>query len=306
MKPGYTLLVESVAGSRLYGTHRADSDTDLRGVCLAPAASLIGLDPAFEQVEEKEPADRVIWELRKFVRLALDNNPNILDTLFAPQRFWTVAHPDWAMLYRMRHDVLSTRVRKTYAGYATSQLHRIQLHKRWLDNPPTEPVPGDYGAVDKAGGGKTFPDGSRRSAYEATRSDWEKYQMWLKGRNPARAQLERSFGYDTKHAAHLTRLLLQGKTILETGTFCPVLDGEDKEHVLSVLAGQWHYNELIEWSGHMFDRIATIETDLPDRPRSGDLQDFIIDRYTDHILEARELRKVARSLIGKIVSQMPG
>lgn len=50
-----------VAGSHLYGTARPDSDIDIRGVCLAPVETLIGLSQ-FKQYQ-KENADWVICKL---------------------------------------------------------------------------------------------------------------------------------------------------------------------------------------------------------------------------------------------------
>ena len=74
-------ILKVVAGSRAYGTNTEDSDYDYRGICIQPKKYLLGLDK-FEQHEEKEP-DTVIYSLEKFVRLALQNNPNILEILFA-------------------------------------------------------------------------------------------------------------------------------------------------------------------------------------------------------------------------------
>ncbi|AEZ66297.1 hypothetical protein phiTE_131 [Pectobacterium phage phiTE] len=39
----------------------------------------------------------------------------------------------------------------------------------------------------------------------------------MKNRNAARHELEEKFGYDTKHAMHLVRLLRMSQEILETG-----------------------------------------------------------------------------------------
>jgi uncharacterized protein len=118
------ILFETLAGSRLYGTNTPESDIDQRGVCLEPVNSLVGLQSPFEQKEL--PPDTVIYGLRKFLRLALAGNPNILDTLFAPPEFWIVSTPAWNEIYALRHAFLSQRVRKTYVGYAMAQLSLLQ------------------------------------------------------------------------------------------------------------------------------------------------------------------------------------
>lgn len=53
--------------------------------------------------------------------------------------------------------------------------------------------------------------------YRAAMKHWEAYQAWKDERNPARAELERRHGYDTKHAMHLVRLMRTGLELLETG-----------------------------------------------------------------------------------------
>ncbi|MCB9653516.1 MAG: nucleotidyltransferase domain-containing protein [Deltaproteobacteria bacterium] len=52
--------------------------------------------------------------------------------------------------------------------------------------------------------------------YRAAMKHWDAYQTWKAHRNPARAELERKYGYDTKHAMHLIRLMRMGFEVLET------------------------------------------------------------------------------------------
>src|SRR5690348_12239591 len=98
--PAATILL-TVAGSRAYGIHRSDSDVDVKGVAIPPASYLHGYLKRFEQADapshlvpftsllnEEERAavaatklEGSIYDLRKFITLASDNNPNILDVL---------------------------------------------------------------------------------------------------------------------------------------------------------------------------------------------------------------------------------
>ncbi len=119
-----TLLYETIAGSKLYGTNRPDSDTDIRGVMLEPVESLIGLGPNFEQQELE--GDHVRYGFRKFLKLALENNPNILDILFAPRNMWLQSSPEWEFIYERRAEFLSQRLRRRYIGYAHSQFNKLQ------------------------------------------------------------------------------------------------------------------------------------------------------------------------------------
>lgn len=119
------LIFKTLAGSRLYGTHHDKSDYDFRGVMLEPVNSLIGLAPPFEQIERSEPHDEVLWGLRKFIKLVLQNNPNILDVLFAPPE--AMYHRDERFQWILDHrtQFLSQKVRQTFVGYAVSQIKRL-------------------------------------------------------------------------------------------------------------------------------------------------------------------------------------
>jgi hypothetical protein len=119
------LIYKTIAGSRLYGTHRPDSDYDYRGIALEPANALIGLAAPFEQQERSEPHDEVYWGLRKFLKLSLQNNPNILDVLFAPSEAIIIRDHRIQWLLDHRRQFLSQRVRLTFTGYAQAQMQRL-------------------------------------------------------------------------------------------------------------------------------------------------------------------------------------
>ncbi len=54
-------------------------------------------------------------------------------------------------------------------------------------------------------------------AYGKAMEEWQRFQTWKSERNEKRAELEAKFGYDTKHAAHLVRLLRTGEELLREG-----------------------------------------------------------------------------------------
>ena len=84
--------------------------------------------------------------------------------------------------------------------------------------------------------------------YSHSHNQWRQYQQWLGNRNPKRAELEAKHGYDTKHAAHLVRLMRMGAEILKTGQ-CRVWRGDiDAQELLSIRAGAWRYEDLITWA----------------------------------------------------------
>ena len=82
--------------------------------------------------------------------------------------------------------------------------------------------------------------------YSSKKKEWDQYQLWKKNRNPARAILEEKFGYDTKHAYHLVRLIRMCKETLTTGLV--QVKRPDREELLAIRNGAWTYEQLIEFA----------------------------------------------------------
>lgn len=133
-------IFQTLTGSHVYGTSLPTSDTDYRGLFSIPRHLL--LDPFFscEEVEVKGQ-DSKIYELQNFFRLLVDNNPNILELLWIPEKFWTFKHPVMDLLIQNRQKFLSSKCKHTFSGYARQQWHRIKGHLKWISNPQPEQPP---------------------------------------------------------------------------------------------------------------------------------------------------------------------
>lgn len=81
-------------------------------------------------------------------------------------------------------------------------------------------------------------------AYRSALRTWQSYLRWQSERNPARAELEEKYTYDTKHALHLIRLsrmcleILQGKGVL--------VRRPDAEELLAIRSGSLSFEEVEE------------------------------------------------------------
>lgn len=325
-------------GSHAYGTNTPTSDEDWKGVAIAPREYYLGYANAFEQAESKDP-DLVIYELRKFMRLAADCNPSIVEVLWSEPTIVTAAGE---RLVGARNLFLSRRAKHTFSGYALSQLKRIRTHHRWLTAPPASPptradlglpertvIPKDQlaaanSAIEKKLAGWEIDflhdvdpasrillqtkmaealaeaqisredawRGAARSIgidenflrlldlerqYTSRKREWDQFQHWKATRNPARAELESRWGYDTKHAMHLVRLLRMCREILERGEV--LVRRPDAEELLAIRAGAWTYERLVEWAEHedatLDDVVRT--SPLPKGPDRAALDALCID-----------------------------
>jgi predicted nucleotidyltransferase len=322
-------------GSHAYGLNTPASDEDFKGVAIPPRAYLFGFANAFEQAECKDP-DLVIYDIRKFFRLASDCNPNIVEVLWTQPEDHVLVTPIGRELLDHRASFLSRKARFTFSGYATAQLKRINTHYKWLKDPPTAPpqredfglLPGhrvtgeqndqigaaltmiqrevgtwddlawtelddaakiglkakisDFLARARVSKDDVFVHTGRQlgfdenflamlqqeKAYRAKKQEWDNYQGWLVNRNKARSELEAKFGYDTKHAMHLVRLLRMAREILETGNV--TVKRPDREELLDIRRGAWTYQQLVEWAADQDSKMDALYEQSP-LPRAPDV-----------------------------------
>ncbi|MFC5148493.1 DNA polymerase beta superfamily protein [Streptomyces aureoversilis] len=116
-----------VMGSRAFGLATEASDTDRRGVYVAPTPLFWGFEKPPPHVEG--PAEEQFsWELERFCELALRGNPNILECLHSP--LVEQADDTGRELLDLRGAFLSRRVHRTYAGYAADQRKKFAADVR--------------------------------------------------------------------------------------------------------------------------------------------------------------------------------
>ncbi|MEI8234149.1 MAG: nucleotidyltransferase domain-containing protein [Verrucomicrobiota bacterium] len=121
------VIYRCVMGSRAYGLETDDSDTDVRGIFIAPAELHWSLFGAPEQFEDNA-SQSCYWELQKFLSMALKANPNILECLYSP--LVEKVTPLGEELLALRERFLSQMIFQTFNGYAMSQFKKIEQDRR--------------------------------------------------------------------------------------------------------------------------------------------------------------------------------
>jgi len=123
----------------------------------------------------------------------------------------------------------------------------------------------------------------KEQAYNNAKRHFDSYTQWKHSRNKKRAELEEKYGYDTKHASHLVRLMRMGKEILSTGkvqVFRP-----DHEELLAIRNGAWTYEQIEEYADSMELEIKAIaeNSPLPEKPDRNFLDSLCVKVVWDYI-----------------------
>lgn len=299
-------IVSHLSGSLAYGTNLPTSDRDVRGIFFVDREFHLSPWHTCGEVNVGDEEDTKYYELSKFMMLLVDQNPNIVESLWIRIEDCFGVTPAYELLRSVRQELLSSKCKFTYAGYAHEQMKRIRGHERWINNPqPVEPphqvdyltlvqdfttwvdcpmtelvkelrvgfsaVPygnNIFGLYVDPGRELYANDGRfllnrgephwhknkepnlifkfNEQEYRKALDDHTNYWHWKNNRNIKRSALEEKFGYDTKHAMHLVRLLRTGYEILTEGVVH--VYRPDAKELLDIREGKYSYEGILEYA----------------------------------------------------------
>ncbi len=120
-------IYAAVVGSRAFGLDTDASDTDTRGVYVAPTEAFWSLAKPPTHVDGPEP-EWFSWEVERFCELALKANPNLLEVLHSPLVVKQTSLGE--ELVGLREAFLSQLAYQTYSGYVLSQFKKLEADFR--------------------------------------------------------------------------------------------------------------------------------------------------------------------------------
>jgi len=86
-----------------------------------------------------------------------------------------------------------------------------------------------------------------QEGHQKALKDWHSYWDWVQNRNNERwiDQEKGLLNYDQKNMMHCLRLLISGEHILTHG--CPIVrfEGEQRDYLMKIRAGEFKYEELM-------------------------------------------------------------
>ena len=118
------IILLTLGGSHAYGMEKEGSDLDVRGIAFnSKNEILLGKD--FEEVVDTQ-TDTTIYSFNKMIRLLSSNNPNTIEILGCKPEHYVQLSKVGEELLNNRKMFLSKICIHTFAGYAGSQLRRLE------------------------------------------------------------------------------------------------------------------------------------------------------------------------------------
>lgn len=165
------------SGSHSYGLADSGSDFDITGYYIPDKKTVFGICPVkdhrqtfefeyegnlykytseyisdtyrFSVVATKDGEkvlEGTLFDFRKYFTLIQENNPNILESLWVDYDLIITEDELYEYLRSIRTRLFSSKIARTYLGYARSQIKRIATHKQWLNQvAPEKPERASYG-----------------------------------------------------------------------------------------------------------------------------------------------------------------
>ena len=102
------------------------ADIDLIGAYVGAKEHYLGLSKADHWMPENMQLDIKMYELRKYMRLLLKQNPSLIETLFLKVEHMVIWTPAFWDIMKARKYIISKKAFDSFSGYARGQMHRME------------------------------------------------------------------------------------------------------------------------------------------------------------------------------------
>lgn len=217
------------------------------------------------------------------VSLLLNCNPNVLSLLWLKDNAIIFQTPLGQRLQENRDIFVTKKAYHSFNGYAYGQFKRMtHMNQEVLADIQARKVQLLSLACTERDGEIVLPPGAtddlidRYRQYEELRGNYYKGYMGDK-----RRRLVERFGYDTKNAAHLIRILRLGIEFLTEGTL--YVEREDKHELMDIKRGLWPLDKVQAEAERLFALAseAYVRSPLPPEPDRKRAERLVIDIVSD-------------------------
>lgn len=306
-------ILEVKSGSFLYGLNTEKSDEDYVGIFFAPKDYIYGLKTV-EQVDmsivskdergknTSEAVDRKFYELKRFIKLAQQGNPNIWEVLFTSEDSIVYISDFGRKLLDNRDLFVSKDIIPKFLGFAKSQEKKLMMRTANLSNLidaqkylirkieegfekitlPEMMGTKEFDELFKETSDKTrFMVGTYGINRNITIKSGVKMLQEIITNSTSRLENVENYGWECKYGHHLLRLLYQTIEVLNTGTLKYPL--KDRELLLKVKYGEVSFDEFKKLVDKAYDdlRIAEENTKIPAKPNHKKIEELLMEGYEE-------------------------
>ncbi len=300
------VILKIKSGSSLYGTRTPSSDNDYIGIFIPQDDYIVGLQKVEQRFDNiiskdengknnKDAIDCTYYELRKFLNLCLQGNPNIFEVLFVNEENIVEITEEGRELLNLKHCFISEKVINNTYGYINGMKRKLDLRQSTLEPlvslkerieelckneeiSYTEPIAkleqySDFinsVTVDKyqyaVGKFNIQRNGTINNALTQLKDILEN--------KTNRQSLVAKYGYDTKSAHHLLRLYYQIIELLtENQIVYPLRMSED---LIRIKTGQIPYELFEQMITDLHDICKELEQNykLPKKPNYNSINNY--------------------------------
>lgn len=312
----------TMMGSVAYGVSSDMSDIDIYGFCIPLKNDLFphlrgeipGFGKQIQRFEQWQEAhildssagggsgreyDFSVYSIVKYFQLCMDNNPNMIDSLFTPHNCVLYSSVTSNLVRDNRHLFLHKGCWPKFKGYAYAQLCKLNTKGRLAvrDFELRHHIPSTDHLRDRIDEVKAIISGDvadsiiepllahdRGQSIAGTRLVDVYLDLLEDGdKNPdgKRKELVEKYGYDVKFAYHVVRLLLEVEQILATGT----IDLQrDREQLKSIRRGEWSEKEIRDWASAKEADLETLykNSELPWGPDESKIKALLLQCLEAH------------------------
>ena len=304
-------------GSVAYGVSTDHSDMDIYGVCVPPRDYVFpqdyiegfdNRDLTFQQWQRHHVADKSanggkggsydfsIYSIINYFKYAMENNPNVIDSLFVRREHVIHSTPMWENVRDNRKLFLHKGVAHKLRGYAYSQLGKAQNCVASLQ--PIINFEKEYGISQSttyeeaiAGSYKVFKVDNETYGTYGCHTDYIK--LWEEGiKKTSRFEAQKIAGQDNKFLYHVFRLADQAEFILNHHD----LDLQEKsrtEKMKAIRRGDISFNDIVRQFGEAESRISALyeSSTLQKYPPRDKIRALLIASLESHYGSLKEFLK---------------
>ena len=269
-------------------------DKDVMGIYIAPIEHYLGFGRKDVYEKWEGEWDCVFYELKKFINLLLNCNPNVLSLLWLKPNGIIYENAFGTRLREHRDLFVTKKAYHSFSGYAHAQFKKMisfnqeaqelmrQLEEQ-LNDLGIDPESCDAGDSLRNLDGGPFVGATPEMMEVVKRYRGERRRYYSGGyMGKKRRELVRRVGYDAKNAAHLIRLLRMGIEFLTEGSI--YVERADAPELLEIKRGGWPLEKVKSEAERLFQlsQEAYVRSTLPPEPDVKQAEKLCVEMISEY------------------------